>query len=304
MIPAIVLAAGLATRLRPLSSQLAKAAMPIAGRTIIERIIHQLAGAGITDAVLNLHHLAHTVTALTGNGAHLGVRLRYSWEPGLLGSGGGPCRALQLIEGQRALIVNGDTLTDLDIPALVQSHGASGALVTLAVTPNVQPHRYGGIKAGPDGSMCGIVPRGSSDPSWHFVGVQVAERAAYESVRSDRPSESVSGVYLDLAKQHPGMVRIEPVATSFVDIGTPGDYLRTSVAIAAGDNGTTFGARVRVAPTASVVGSVLWDEVVVEAGAHLDGCVVMSGVCVPAGTRWLHSVLQASLVGIVATPLT
>ena len=301
MIPAIVLGAGLATRLRPLSLELAKAAMPVAGASIIERILQQLRAAGVTDAVLNLHHLGHTITAITGDGSHLGLRIRYSWETTVLGSGGGPCRALRLIEGPRALVLNGDTLTDLDIPALVHAHTASGALVTLAVVPNTDPASYGGVAADDSGVFTGLVPRGSKEPSWHFVGVHVVERAAYDDISPDVPCDSISGVYTTLAKRLPGSVRVQPVTTSFVDIGTPRDYLRTCLEMAAREGGTTIGSRVAVDPSATVTTSVLWDDVVVEAGARLDGCVVMSGIRVKAGSVWRDGILQSAPGGVEST---
>ena len=64
MIPALVLTAGLATRLRPLSFVRAKAAMPVAGQPLVQRILRWLAGAGVADAVLNLHHLPETITGV------------------------------------------------------------------------------------------------------------------------------------------------------------------------------------------------------------------------------------------------
>ncbi len=303
MIPAIVLTAGLATRLRPLSSEIAKAAMPVAGVPLVERILSQLAAAGITEAVLNLHHLGHTITAVTGDGAHLNMRIRYSWETTVLGSGGGPCRALRLLRGPRALVLNGDTLTDLNIPTLVDAHTASGALVTLAVVPNTDPAGYGGVAADKDGVFTGLVPRGSAEPSWHFVGVHVVERAAYDGVSPDAPCDSISGVYAALAQRVPGSVRIQPVATTFADIGTPRDYLRTCLEMAAREGGTTFGSRVVIDPTATVTNSVLWDDVVVEAGAHLDGCIVTSGVRAPAGRTWRLSILRSGPDGVEAVPV-
>src|SRR5262249_26325952 len=116
MIPALVLTAGAATRLRPLSYVRAKAALPVAGKPLVRRILRQLAAAGVRDAVLNLHHLAHTITSVVGDGADLGMRVRYSWEsPGVLGTAGGPRHALPLIDAPTFLVVNGDTLTDAAI---------------------------------------------------------------------------------------------------------------------------------------------------------------------------------------------
>src|SRR6185503_17619081 len=109
MMPALVLTAGLATRLRPLSAVRAKAALPVAGQPLVRRILAQLASGGVTDAVLNLHHLPHTVTSAVGDGNDLRMHVRYSWEsPSVLGSAGGVRRALPILGARRFLIVNGD----------------------------------------------------------------------------------------------------------------------------------------------------------------------------------------------------
>ncbi len=286
MIPAIVLTAGLGTRLRPLSDVLAKPAMPVAGLTLVERILGQLREAGIADAVLNLHHLGHTITSVVGDGSHLGLRVRYSWERNILGSGGGPARALRLVAGDRALVLNGDTLTEFDLGALVRRHEDSGALVTLAVMPNPSPEQYGGVSADADGVFTGIVPKGAAEPSWHFVGVQVVERAAYEGVSPDEPSHSISGLYRALAAGRPGSVRIAPVTTTFDDIGTPEDYLRTCLRLSAAEGRPTCGARASIASSARVIDSVLWDDVAVDADALVEGCILTSGTHVPAGSTW------------------
>src|SRR6476620_11047959 len=122
MIPALVLTAGLATRLRPLSWVRAKAALPVGDRVIIQRILQWLAAQGVAEAVLNLHHLPHTISGILGDGAAEGLRVRYSWEMPVLGSAGGPRRALPLLSDRTFLIINGDTLTNVDIGALVDEH--------------------------------------------------------------------------------------------------------------------------------------------------------------------------------------
>ena len=75
---ALVLTAGLGTRLQPLTSVRAKPAIPVAGEPLIRRIIAWLAAEGVTELVLNLHHLPHTLTAAVGDGSDMGVRVRYS----------------------------------------------------------------------------------------------------------------------------------------------------------------------------------------------------------------------------------
>src|SRR4051812_30216254 len=148
MTPALVLTAGLATRLRPLSLVRAKAALPVAGEVLARRILRSLGEAGVTDAVLNLHHLPHTLTREIGDGSDLGIRVRYSWEVPVLGSAGGPRRAAPLLTTaahSRFMIVNGDTLTNLDVAALLARHQATAPLVTMAVVQNTEPDKYGGV---------------------------------------------------------------------------------------------------------------------------------------------------------------
>ena len=314
MVPALVLTAGLATRLRPLSLLRAKAALPVAGTPLIHRILRSLRSAGVREIVLNLHHLPHTLTRLLGDGTDLGIHIRYSWEVPVLGSAGGPKRALPLLLNPESttanlesripnpastfLIVNGDTLIDLDLRTVVETHRRSGALVTMVVVPNHQPNKYGGVVAGPDGSVTGFVWRGSQEPSFHFVGVQVAEPEAFASVPADVPYETVGALYPALLSQRPGTIRACVTSADFVDIGTPSDYLDTSLKLAAREKvDTSEGAE--IAATARVERSVLWDGVIVEGGAMLRECVVTDGVRVPADTSW-HGVTLRNATGELA----
>ena len=135
------------------------------------------------------------------------------------------------------------------------------------------------------GNLTGFVPRGSSVPSFHFVGVQVAEAQAFESVLPDALSE-VRTLYPALNLARPGSVRVYATAADFLDIGTPADYLSTALAIAERDRRSSHGARAKIGASARIQQSVLWDDVVVEEGAMLKQCVVADGVVVPADTSW------------------
>jgi mannose-1-phosphate guanylyltransferase len=293
MYPALLLTAGLGTRLRPLSSVRAKPAVPVAGEALVRRILKWLATAGVADVVLNLHHRPETVCAAVGDGADLGLRARYSWENPVLGSAGGPRHALSVLGSDRFLIVNGDTLTDLSVAALLTAHERSGALVTMAVVPNPGPDRYGGVLVDEGGAVSGFVGRGSSRASWHFVGVQAAEREAFAGLADNQPAESVGSLYPALIRQRSGSVRAVTFDASFSDIGTPADYLATSLAFAGADasgdaahRSPLVGARTTIAPSARVIRTVLWDDVEIGEDAWLTECVVADGVRVPPGVRW------------------
>jgi len=303
MIPALILTAGLGTRLRPLSYVRAKGALPLAGEPLARRILRGLQEAGVREAVLNLHHLPHTLTGAIGDGSDIGMRIRYSWEMPILGSAGGPRRALPLLRADgnehSFLIVNGDTLTDVNIAALVDDHRSSGALVTMAVIPNTEPEKYSGVAADADGRFTGFVPRGSSARSFHFVGVQVAEPRAFASIPPDTQYE-VRTLYPKLREAQAGAIRLFRTNATFLDIGTPADYLSTALAIAERDRARAVGgARSRIAPDARIERSVLWDDVVIGQGALVKECVVADRVEVPPDTSW-HGVTLRVAAGELA----
>lgn len=293
---ALVLTAGLGTRLRPLTSARAKPAIPLAGVPLVERIIGWLVSHGVTELVLNLHYKPDTIAAIVGNGRHLGASVRYSWEqPAVLGSAGGPRHAAPLLGADAFLIVNGDTLTDLDVRELADAHARSGALVTMAVTPNTAPDRYGGVRLDSRGRVIGFATRGpDAVGSYHFIGVQVAAADAFSAVRPGEIRNSVGDVYNQLLISRPGSIRAHICAAAFWDIGSVGDYWRTSVAFRAGDDRGTLlglGRDLHIDPTATVRESIVWDRVTVGVDAVLDGCIVTDDVTVPSGAEYRNAIL-------------
>jgi mannose-1-phosphate guanylyltransferase len=229
---ALVLAAGLGTRLRPLTLARAKPAMPIGGEPLVRRILRWLAHEQVHDVVINLHYLPHTITALVGDGSDLGLRVRYSWEqPLILGSAGGPRRAAPIIGAQSFFVVNGDTLTDLSLGPLARDHESSGALVTIALMPNREPDRYGGARLDERGCITEFVPRGpAAAGSYHVIGVQAAQAEAFTGLKDGEPANSVRGLYEQLIAARPGSIRGYPCNATFWDIGTPEDYAATDAA--------------------------------------------------------------------------
>ena len=294
---ALVLTAGLGTRLRPLTDVRAKPAIPVAGEPMIRRIITWLVSQGVDDLVLNLHHRPQTLTAVVGDGADLAARVRYSWEqPRVLGSAGGPRLARPLLGADTFLIVNGDTLTDVDLVRLADQHAASGALVTLALVPNREYTRYGGVLLDADHAVTGFAPRGpSSAGSFHFIGVQIVSGAVFDSVPPGTSARSIGGIYDGLIASRPGAVGGFVCDAEFWDVGTVEDYWRTSEAfvIKEGPVSSSAGRGGRVDASARITRSILWDDVVVEADAILDECIVTDGVRVPAGASYRRAVLIA-----------
>jgi mannose-1-phosphate guanylyltransferase len=282
-LPALVLAAGQGTRLDPLTRLTAKAAVPLGGRTLIEHVLDWVKDQGVAEVVMNLHHLPATITSVVGDGAHLGLSIRYSWEQPLLGSAGGPRRALPLLASDEFLMVNGDTLCTFDVAPMVDAHTRRGADVTMAVVPNPDPNHYNGLVVDDDGVVTGFAPRGQAAGTWHFIGVQVARSSAFADLPDGVTSETVAGFYRDVIRDTPGRIRAWEARTSFLDVGTPRDYLQAALNTPPGVN--AHGRRV-----------VVWPDAHVAEDSDLDECIVAGPVRVPSGFRARSSVLLPEAV--------
>src|SRR5690606_13053094 len=132
---------------------------------------------------------------------------------------------------------------DVALQEVVETHLASGAAVTMTVTAG--DPRYGGVMAGPDGIVRGFAPPGfvpalpgsasAAGERFHFVGIQAVEVRVFEALRDDEPSETVRGIYPQMAAGQPGSIRTYRTAQPFYDIGTPADYLATAHAFGRAD---------------------------------------------------------------------
>lgn len=259
----------------------------MAGEPLVRRLLRYGASWGIREFVLNLHYLPETITAQVGDGGDLGVRVRYSFESPVLGSAGGPRKALALLPDEPFFIINGDTLTNVDLDALAANHRQTGALVTIAVIPNERPDRYGGLIVDSSGRFHSVVPPGSRVRSYHVVGVQLAHPSAFARLPVNEPAESIGALYKELVKEHLGHVRAFLCEADFWDVGTPADYLDACLSIGKTEGDVPqIGLGSVVERSAGVTDCVIWDDVSVGAGATLDRCVIADGVKIPAGARF------------------
>jgi len=305
---ALLLTAGLGQRLAPLTRVRAKPAVPLAGEAIARRIVRWLVSQGVNDVVLNLHHRPETIAKVMGDGSDLGASVRYSWEqPDILGGAGGTARALPILGADRFFIVNGDTLCDVSLASLASAHERSGALITLALTPNHDPARYGGVHLDEAGRVTGFARRGAeAEGSFHFVGVQLTEARAFDGVSPDRARASIGGAYDALMARQPGAVMgFVSNGVTFWDIGTIADYWHTSRAWLARESpGAWLGVESSIHPDARVTDSLVWDRVVISRGCVIDECIVTDGVHVPEGAHYRRAILMAdSNLGVRVEPL-
>jgi len=153
---AIILAAGIGTRLKPLTDNIPKALVPFQGMPMVERIIRNLAEAGVNDIMINVHHFAIKVVEFLDNLGLEGVSLHISDETvELMDTGGALLQARDFLKGENDFIVhNVDVFTNLDIGDLIRNHRDGGALATMAVKkrPTSRSLLFDGT-----GSLCGWI---------------------------------------------------------------------------------------------------------------------------------------------------
>ncbi len=131
---AMILAAGLGTRLRPLTERLPKALVPLCGTPLLEIVIRKLMQAGVDQIIINVHHLADMIVDYVRAQNSFGIHIEFSPEPAILGTGGGLQKASWFFAGDEPFIVhNVDILSWEDLEAMVSFHCRRGALATLAV---------------------------------------------------------------------------------------------------------------------------------------------------------------------------
>ena len=223
---AMILAAGLGTRLRPLTDTLPKPLLPIAGHPLIVWNLLLLRRHGITDVIINLHHLGHLVEQALGDGSPFGMRIAYSKEPMLLGTGGGLKQVEPFFNGEPFFVLNGDTLFDLDLGAMAAAHRRSRAVATMALRADPDPDRWGAVEVDARQYVIRINGRGrtAGGPTSKrmFAGVHLMHPRLLADVTPGRES-SIIEAYVRAIQGGETVVGYE-LSGYWSDIGTPERY--------------------------------------------------------------------------------
>jgi mannose-1-phosphate guanylyltransferase/phosphomannomutase len=163
---AMILAAGVGSRLDPLTRNVPKPMVPIANKPVIEHIIEFLREHGFREIVINVHYLAEKITNWLGNGERLGVSITYSYEEEPLGTAGGVKRCEDFFDGT-FLVVGADDLCDIDLRRVLAYHKEKKAMVTIALSLVDDPSEYGVVLTNERGKVIAFIekPRGERIPS-------------------------------------------------------------------------------------------------------------------------------------------
>jgi len=157
---AMILAAGLGTRLRPLTETTPKPLLPVGGTPLIVWNLLLLRAGGIREVIINLHYLGSMIEAALGDGSRWDMQIAYSYEPELLGTGGGLKKAEEFFEGESFLVMNGDTLINVDLPALQEFHRSQAGVATLVLRDDPHAEQWGAVESDAQDRILRINGRG------------------------------------------------------------------------------------------------------------------------------------------------
>jgi mannose-1-phosphate guanylyltransferase len=152
---AMILAAGLGTRLRPITYEMPKPMVPVLDRPVMEHIAELLARHGFAEVLANLHWFPEQIRERFGDGSRLEIELTYSEEEALLGTAGGVRKAAGFL-GDDFLVISGDALTDVDLAAMRDFHSSHDGIATLATKRVVDTSQFGVVITGSDGRVQGF----------------------------------------------------------------------------------------------------------------------------------------------------
>jgi mannose-1-phosphate guanylyltransferase len=152
---AMILAAGLGTRLRPITYGMPKPMVPVLNRPVMEHIARLLARHGFAETIANLHWFPELIEGHFGDGSEFGLELSYSREERLLGTSGGVRNAAGFL-GDSFLVISGDALTDIDLAAMREFHESHDGIATLATKRVADTTQFGVAITSPDGRIQGF----------------------------------------------------------------------------------------------------------------------------------------------------
>jgi mannose-1-phosphate guanylyltransferase len=312
------MAAGMGTRLAPITDHVPKPLVPVANRPALEYLLARLPAAGVTEVAINLHHYGDAVQAAFGDGSRLGLRILWSPEPELLGTAGGAGPVADFLRetGDPFLVLSGDGLHAIDLAALVARHRAAEAVGTLTVLEIDDPSRFGVCVLDDDDlitafqekpALADALSRSASCGVYCFeprVLDRLPPGGFYDWARDVLPAMLADGDRLAAYRTD----------AYWSDIGTVADLLRANLDCVSGALGLADGAGIaataEIDPSASIEGPVaiasgarvgadvritgpvaIGAEARIGAGAALRDAVVLPGSTVAPGSLVLGGIV-------------
>lgn len=303
----MVLAAGLGTRLRPLTNYVSKPMVQMAGKPCLEHTINLLQKYGFKDLVINLHYKPELIREHFGTGRNFGVRITYSLEKELLGTAGGLKAVEPFFQNKTVLIISGDALTDINLLHFYRFHKEKGALATLALKKVADPTQYGVVTVNEQGYITAFQEKPAASEAISTLantGIYLFEPAVFNFIPPDTFFDFGRQVFPLLLEQGE-LLAGYPMREYWCDIGDLSVYREAHYDMLTGlvdvtipgkrfESNIWLGRRPDIHPQATVVGPVvIGDDCILEKKAQVYGPVVLGrksmvaeGAVVKRGILW------------------
>jgi mannose-1-phosphate guanylyltransferase len=239
-VKAMLFAAGLGTRLRPLTDTLPKCLVPVNDRPMIDYPLMLLRHYGIREIVVNVHHHADRVEEYLGDGSRFGVDIAYSREPVLLDTGGGLLGAKRFLDQDTFVIVNSDVLIDLRLDEVLRFHRGHEAVATLVLRKDPMADAYGAIWTDVEGTIRKLLQHEALEDGtgtleeYMFTGVHVVEPLIFRYMEGPAPFSITRTTYPRMLAGGERLCGF-PFDGEWQDLGTPERLQATSLKLLEGN---------------------------------------------------------------------
>ncbi len=288
---AMILAAGMGTRLRPLTRVTAKALVPVVNIPLIDRIIDYLHYYGVNEIVVNAHYHHRKIINHFKEFNRSGVKLDVRVEQELLDTGGGIKNMEDFWGRDPFVVINGDTLTDIDLQQVYEAHIGAGNLVTMVLHDHPL---YNNVMVDGEMNVLSVAPGKGIKDALAFTGVQVMNPEVLELMPEKRKF-SVKECYLRLINSKRPLKGFFSRGHSWMEVGTIEDYMKANFYLLAGDSiskgpdsrldsdckvkdWAVIGEKSIVQGDALVERSVIWDNVIIRPGVRVSDSIITTGV--------------------------
>ncbi|MGV7220026.1 MAG: sugar phosphate nucleotidyltransferase [Nitrospinales bacterium] len=324
---AMVLAAGLGSRLRPLSYERPKPLFPVMNKPAIEHTLSLLKSAGVTDVVINLHHQGNKIADYLEDGSRYGLNINYSNENTILGSAGGIKAAQKYLDGGPFIVINSDVITDIDLQEVIKFHRGKKSCLTLVLKPKVANGPSDPIAIDDQNKVTDFSPELPENMrKFVFTGIQIMEPEIFDRIPPDIFIGTTDKIFPKMIEdKEPVFAHVHKGYWS--DIGNRGDYLKTHLDCLTGKvksipaqlsatpigpnihhpvligDGCTISDKAQIGPNvtlgngcnveehATLKNSVCWEGVIIKNNAIVSESILGDGYIVEAGGNLFQEII-------------
>lgn len=309
ILKAMIMAAGVGSRLMPMTTDIPKPMIPMANRPLMANTVRLLRKHNFTEIIANLHYHADSITSYFENGQDWGVSLEYSREAELMGTAGGVRRCAWFLDDS-FIIVSGDALTDIDLAALMQDHKRQGALATIALKAVEDVENFGVVVTDEQGLIQSFQEKPRAQEALSRVantGIYVFEPEIFRYIPARQFYDFGKQVFPQLVKINAPFYGVE-VEDYWCDVGNITTYRQAHADVLQGrvkvemDGELTVlpsGARVLLGPGVQLGENINFEgNVVIGAGSQIGNNVTISNSVIWNNTSiGDHVILQDAVIG-------